>query len=97
MYQVNKLNEKLEWEKFALTDNKMDLYKTLRYSLGTQVQILYNDWYLTRLDGSLYQLDWLIENHDRLMNATNKAINYQKKYEEMKGKQKVKNGESKKY
>ena len=81
MYQVNKLNEKLEWEKFALTDNKMDLYKTLRYSLGTQVQILYNDWYLERLDGSLEQLDWFIEHHDNRLNATIKAMEYQKTYE----------------
>ena len=97
MYQINNLNDKLQWEQFALADSKAELFKTLRYNLGVQTQILYNDWYLVNLDGSLEQLDWFIEHHDNKLNATIRAINFQKKYDELKGKQKVKDGRPSKY
>lgn len=74
MYQINILNTyNWEWEQLTFNDkpmvfsNKSTLYKALKDNLGERIQVLYNNWFLVNLDGSLYQLNWFMDNHDRLL------------------------------
>lgn len=74
MYQINILNTyNWEWEQLTFNDkpmvfsNKSTLYKALKDNLGERTQVLYNNWFLTSLDGSVHQLGWFMDNHDRLM------------------------------
>lgn len=70
MYQVNLL-ENNNWREYGFCEEKSQLFKCLSNSLGKNQQILYNEHFLTNLDGTIYQLNWFMENHDRLLNQVN--------------------------
>lgn len=88
MYKVNLLNTKTwDWEQLRFNgipmtfSNKTTLLKALKDNLGTSQQILYEDWFLVTLDGSAYQLNWFIDNHDRLVAVNKRNRDSQKKYD----------------
>ena len=90
MYQINILNEKTwDWEQLKfngkpmLFGSKSTLIRALKNNLGVTTQILYNDWYLSGLDGTVFQLDLFIKEHDHLLDKTIQCIETQKKYNEM--------------
>ena len=89
MYQINILNDKIwEWEQLTFNDKPMlfskksTLIRALKNSLGVQTQVLYNDWFLTNLNGTQFQLDLFIKEHDHLLDKTIQCIETQKKYDE---------------
>lgn len=100
MYKVNLLDQdKMEWMPLTFNgmpmqfSNKTTLLKALKDNLGTSQQILYEDWFLVTLDGSAYQLNWFIDNHDRLVAVNKRNRDSQKKYDNRfneESKQKVK-------
>lgn len=90
MYQINVLNEKTwEWEQLTFNSKPMSfgskstLMRALKNNLGVKVQILYNDWYLSGLDGTAFQLDLFTKEHDHLLDKTIQSIESQKRYDEM--------------
>ena len=91
MYTINLLNENpYEWKPLTFKEipmrfsSKQTLFKALKDTLGQDQQIIYDGWFLELLDGTPKQLEWFIENHDRLLNKTLQAIHTQEIYEKRK-------------